>query len=70
MVRPKARKTKGSTLSVRLEDAVKKPLQEYADSQGISLSQLVQKTLGELAGIVRAQKLAQIQLIQDQKKQH
>jgi hypothetical protein len=42
-----------------MNGATKKLLQEYADSQGISLSLLVQKTMDQLAEVVKAQKLAQ-----------
>jgi predicted HicB family RNase H-like nuclease len=55
MVRPKARRTKSTTIQARMEDNVKKILQRYADSQGITLSALVQRTLANLADVVKAQ---------------
>lgn len=55
MVAPKARRTKSTTIQARMEENVKKLLQRYADSQGISLSALVQRTLANLADVVKQQ---------------
>ena len=58
MPRPKARRTKQTMMQARMDDRTKRVLQEYADSQGISLSAVIQKTLNNLADIVDKQRLA------------
>jgi antitoxin component of RelBE/YafQ-DinJ toxin-antitoxin module len=52
MARPKARRTKSTTVQVRIEDADKVILQGYADKQGILLSELIRMTLRNLITVV------------------
>jgi len=49
----KARRTKSTTMQARMEDDVKNTLQRYADTQGITLSELIRMTLRNLAGVVK-----------------
>ena len=53
MARMKARRTKSTTMQARMEDDVKVTLQRYADTQGITLSELIRMTLRNLAGVVK-----------------
>ena len=53
MARMKARRTKSTTMQARMEDDVKNTLQRYADTQGITLSELIRMTLRNLAGVVK-----------------
>ena len=53
MARMKARRTKSTTMQARMEDDVKNTLQQYADTQGITLSELIRMTLRNLAGVVK-----------------
>lgn len=53
MARIKPRRTKGTFVQARLEDDVKTTLQDYADKQGINLSELIRMTLKNLATVVK-----------------